>query len=304
MVDDPDTSDCTIPPAMTIAAISPFVLEQSAEDARDVIEYVEGQAADENVVHCEHVKAEHVLSDRYDVWDVHTDKGRWWVVTNPTNLYRQADFPSLDYTLSFHIGLMARVASRNAINSSNGNNDFAALDRKTSHIAEKLGQADEAEDFQNIGLLCREALVLLSRSLAETISASVRAEFKQADFKNWSDISANSLAPGSGAATTRSFLKHVAKEAWDHVSWLTHTSSATKYDAAVAFMATMTTIDAFVLILRKHRSGIPERCPNCRSYNLTSYYRPEFETESGYIKRCEKCEWADKSTTILDGGTF
>jgi hypothetical protein len=34
------------------------------------------------------------------------------VVTSPTNLYSQALMPSLDYTLSFHIGLMARVAAQ------------------------------------------------------------------------------------------------------------------------------------------------------------------------------------------------
>ncbi len=44
----------------------------------------------------------------HDVWDVHTDKDRWWVVTNPTNLYSQTLMPSLDYTLSFDVGLMAR----------------------------------------------------------------------------------------------------------------------------------------------------------------------------------------------------
>ena len=34
-------------------------------------------------------------------------------VYNPlTNLYSQRHFPSLDYTLSFHIGLMARLRSR------------------------------------------------------------------------------------------------------------------------------------------------------------------------------------------------
>jgi hypothetical protein len=34
-----------------------------------------------------------------------TDEGRWWVITNLTNLYSQTHFPSLDYTLSFHIEL-------------------------------------------------------------------------------------------------------------------------------------------------------------------------------------------------------
>lgn len=54
------------------------------------------------------------MGDPYEMWDVTTDQDRWWVITNPTNLYSQQHFPSLDYTLSFHIGLMARVVAARA----------------------------------------------------------------------------------------------------------------------------------------------------------------------------------------------
>ena len=33
------------------------------------------------------VLAETILGHRHDVWDVHTNRDRWWVITNPTNLY-------------------------------------------------------------------------------------------------------------------------------------------------------------------------------------------------------------------------
>jgi hypothetical protein len=29
----------------------------------------------------------------------------WWVITNPTNLYRQTDFPKAEQALIFHLGL-------------------------------------------------------------------------------------------------------------------------------------------------------------------------------------------------------
>jgi hypothetical protein len=70
------------------------------------------QARDEKVLHLEKVASERIFDRQHDVWDVHTDKERWWVVTQPTNLYSQTLMPSLDYTLSFHIGLMARMAAR------------------------------------------------------------------------------------------------------------------------------------------------------------------------------------------------
>jgi len=65
----------------------------------------------EKVVHLERVASESVLGTKYDVWDVHTDKGRWWVITEPTNLYSQTDFPSMDNVLTFHIGLMSRASA-------------------------------------------------------------------------------------------------------------------------------------------------------------------------------------------------
>ncbi|WP_230280186.1 hypothetical protein [Croceicoccus sp. Ery15] len=156
--EEDEKSDCVIPPAMKIESVSKYLVNQIPEEARDVAEYVEGQAHNEKVSHCELVKTEYVFAERYDVWDVHTDKNRWWVITNLTNLYQQSDFPSLDYLLSFHIGLMARLSAKEGKNHSNGEVDFAPLSRKVDQISHRLDEADEAEDFQNIGLLCREAL--------------------------------------------------------------------------------------------------------------------------------------------------
>jgi hypothetical protein len=108
-----EASECVVPgdpiPPELVATYSP-VRDQHRE--RDIAQYIEGQAKDETVKHVEKVKEEFVMGERYEVWDVTTDKGRWWVVTNPTNLYSQAHFQSLDYTLSFNIGLMMRVQSR------------------------------------------------------------------------------------------------------------------------------------------------------------------------------------------------
>lgn len=49
---------------------------------------------------------------RHDIWDVHCADSRWWVVTNPTNLYDRADFKSRDVVLTFHIGLAFRMEYR------------------------------------------------------------------------------------------------------------------------------------------------------------------------------------------------
>src|SRR6266849_10731381 len=71
--------------------------------------YVEDQAH-EPVVHLEKAASELVGPVRHDIWDVHCTDSRWWVITEPTNLYSQEDFKSRDVALTFHIGLAIRVS--------------------------------------------------------------------------------------------------------------------------------------------------------------------------------------------------
>jgi len=100
--------ECTIPPPPVKHILSSYTMSNPISK-RAISDYVETQARDEKVQHTERIMSEHVVGNDYDCWDVHTNKDRYWVITNPTNLYSQHYFPSLDYTLSFHIGVMLRV---------------------------------------------------------------------------------------------------------------------------------------------------------------------------------------------------
>jgi hypothetical protein len=106
--------ECIIPPRVPDEALNRFTLGRNEYEADRIAEYVEWQCAKDNerVTYLEKVQTEQVLGTPYDCWNVRTDKERYWVITNPTNLYSQELFPSLDYTLSFHIGLMARVQAQ------------------------------------------------------------------------------------------------------------------------------------------------------------------------------------------------
>ena len=86
-----------------------IMLRTSKRERENVISYVEDQAADETVTLAQKVYSERVHTVKHDIWDVHTDKDRWWVITNPTNLYSQAQFPNMDLALTFHIGLCIRM---------------------------------------------------------------------------------------------------------------------------------------------------------------------------------------------------
>jgi hypothetical protein len=82
---------------------------RASEREKDAIRaYVEDQAHEE-VIHLEKAASELVGPVRHDIWDVHCPESRWWVVTNPTNLYSQQDFKSRDVVLTFHIGLALRL---------------------------------------------------------------------------------------------------------------------------------------------------------------------------------------------------
>lgn len=100
---------CVVPDRIESRQDWVSVVRSPEHERREVRQYLWTQAPGEKVTHLEKVTTEVVAGERYDVWDVETDKNRWWVVTPPTNLYLKSAIPSLDICLSFHVGLMARV---------------------------------------------------------------------------------------------------------------------------------------------------------------------------------------------------
>src|ERR1700730_14575359 len=156
-------SDCVLPPDHPLPPeeIGRYSAERDPDAERDIANYINGQAPDEAVRHVERVKTEYVLGDPYEIWDVTTDKDRWWVITNLTNLYSQKHFPSLDYTLSFHIGLMMRLRSRPQGADSSDPHPFDEVFRRQEQAKERHDRAIEAEDYQSVGMQLRECLLSL-----------------------------------------------------------------------------------------------------------------------------------------------
>jgi hypothetical protein len=84
------------------------VMETPAHERRQIEDYLRSQSGDDfEIEHVEKLTSEYVIGNQYDVWDAHTSDGRWWVITNPVNLYSQDQIKSMDIALSFHIGLMS-----------------------------------------------------------------------------------------------------------------------------------------------------------------------------------------------------
>ena len=85
------------------------MLSATQKEIERVTEYMRSQAPDLTVEFVQKVYSENVLHVRHDVWDVHTNVDRWWVITEPMNLYAQEQFPNMDLALTFHVGLCLRI---------------------------------------------------------------------------------------------------------------------------------------------------------------------------------------------------
>jgi hypothetical protein len=264
-------------------------VESPEHERRQVAEYVELEAGDEKVQHAEKIASEHVMGHEYNVWDVETDKTRWWVIINPTNLYAQSEYKSMDYVLSFHIGLMHRVFARQSRSAQTGEEERDRLRlpwRKWEQAAKDSEEVDEAEQFQAIGMQCREALAFAQAAANEGMVPEGEEAPAKGNFLRWSELIAAAITPGSDRL--RGFLRKTAANTWDLVNWLTHETNARKFDAVIAVDATAFTLNAFGMALVRQERGEPPRCPSCGSYRLAGDYRSESDA---YVTLCEACQW-------------
>lgn len=319
MSDDQNTNQnnaCTIPPEIPKTELRNLVFEQSEHEVREIVDYVEGQCnkkreteldetgqteLDEELVqHAEKIKTERVIGTDYSVWDVHTNMNRWWVITDPTNLYSQTLMPSLDYTLSFHIGLMARVQARHEIDGDSELHEFlSATHRKIYQAHLALDEADEVEDFQAIGLQCREAMTSFTREVVATgLFDDLEDAPKMGDFVAWSNHVIGVRAAGGAAEYVRGYLKAICQKGWQLANWLTHARNATRSDASLCISATEHLIQQLIALALKAMKRAPEKCARCGSFKIYVTWRPD---EEEYVATCEVCG-AEARQQSQDGG--
>jgi predicted Zn-ribbon and HTH transcriptional regulator len=289
VADDCVIHDHPVPPQ----EITRYTFERDPDAEQDIANYVEGQARDETVHHVEKIKTEYVLGDAYEIWDVVTDEGRWWVITNLTNLYSQKYFPSLDYTLSFHIGLMARMRSRSVMPDPDDPHPFDEVSRRRDQAEKLYERAIEPEDYQAVGMQLRETLLVLSGAMQRSVELpeeTVRP--KAADFIAWSDTLMDHLCPGDQNKTLRQYMKSTSEKTWQLVSWLTHAKSANKMSCTIALHALDTLTGHFAFLLSRDWMDKTEKCPICSSRKIRSHFDREIEPDGDYYETCGACGWS------------
>ena len=265
-------------------------METPAHERRRIEEYLRSQSGDGfEIEHVEKLTSEYVLGHQYDVWDAHTSEGRWWVITNPVNLYSQEQIKSMDVALSFHIGLMSRMMAREPRRAESRDAWVLEVFRRLDVAGESLDQASEVEDFQAVGMRLRETLLTIAAKLADLgyRSAEGAAELQKGNFKVWASLCAESVAKGSSSQYLRALLKALSEKTWNYVAWLTHARNAGQPDAQIALSAVSQTIEAFVVAVTRQRLGAPKRCPVCASYQL----RAEPAGDGSWVKVCATCGW-------------
>jgi len=288
-----DSADCVVPQhAVPAEELGRYSVERDPHRETDISQYVESQAREESVKHVELVKTEVVLGEAYEIWDVTTDKDRWWVLTNLTNLYSQRHFPSLDYTLSFHIGLMMRLRSRPEGVRSDDPSPFDDVFRRQQQAKERFDTAVEAEDYQAVGMQLRECLISLVGALRRRVPIDSATERPQdANFTAWASLVMDELLPGNRNKELRQYLKGMAKDAWQLVSWLTHDRDANKTAASIAIHGCDTVVGHFVQVLERGKTDHIEECPVCKSRKIRTHFDASIEPEGRYYMTCAVCEW-------------
>ena len=289
-----ESDGCTLPPdhALPPDQLGRYSPVRDFYAENDIAEYVVSQARDETVQNVERVKTEYVLGSPYEIWDVATDKDRWWVITNPTNLYSQRHFPSLDYTLSFHVGLMLRVASRSERDGESEPTPFHEVFRRQAQAAKLLERAVEAVDFQAVGMQLRECLISLVTAVRRRIEINGNKERpKDADVVGWNDLFAAKLCPGEKNDELRRYLKATVEKVWPLVNWLTHHRNANKTAALIAKDAVGAIVVHYAHLLSRERADRTDECPRCASRNLRTHFDIGIEPDGAYFESCGECDW-------------
>jgi len=242
-------------------------------------------------------KPETTISDlghEVTIWNVKTDKeGSWWVATDgglPMHYYPQ-DKPyyfTTDEIFSFHLGLMMRVMQdhetkpEHVIDFLSGEIATASVIRRMLELAaEKLNDATELEEFQSIGVICREILLKQIEIISQSDSLKLDGieEFKKADFKKRSELILKTILLGKRNKDLRKTTKNLAFGAWDLSNTITHSKSTTKHEAGVCLTLCTSFITSMGHLLLNYFDILSdEKCRKCGSKKLEIAVNDENDT--------------------------
>lgn len=279
----------------------------------DVAIYVEKQS--QNKCKVLSAKPEHTFNDLgvdVTVWNVKTDNdGDWWVVEGkeiPMNLYPQSVYYfGTDEVYSFHMGIMQRMfADKDQYNPE----DFVravSLDaeiapqlfRKLKNTATLIDTAKEIEDFQAIGVQCREILIELGNHIYKANMAGTEEQPQASNFKRKAELFTRFYLTGSENSDYRSMIKKLTESTWEYANKITHSSSATFYEVSTCVTLCTSLVTLYENIVQKVFDPLSQyECSACKSKMLSIV--DDHSDENGIVEKLYlKCEECDSTTEVV-----
>lgn len=273
----------------------------------DVTKYVELES--QNKCKVLSAKPEYKFNDlgmEVCVWNVKTDNdGDWWVVEGdevPMNLYSQsAYYFGADEAHSFHMGLMKRMrveqekfSSEDFVRGVTLGTDIAPqLFRKLKNVAQLIDSAHEVEDFQSIGVQCREILIELGNYIYVPDMATNGEQPQKSNFKQKVELFLQFYLKGSENSDYRSMIKKLTESTWEYACKITHSSKATFYEASSCVMMCTSLIGVCENILQKIYDPVSQyECSSCKSKRLVidSDESNEDSIVQKLFLKCDECE--------------
>jgi hypothetical protein len=171
-----------------------------------------GKLKDDQVEIVQKVDRRRVGSITYDLYDVWMSSGqRWWVITNHTNLYAQEDFRNIDQVFTYHLGLMQITNEQFKTEPDELQAEYVSKSwRQFMRAVDAMAEAEEAEDYQAVGMRCREAILTLAREHQDAEWVRVPDDRPKAGDVDWLRIYADSLTTGR----PRDYMRALADKPW------------------------------------------------------------------------------------------
>lgn len=270
-------------------------------EERGIRDYVTSQphAADDEVTVVQQVGTRRVAGRNHELYDVWLASGRrFWVITDMTCLYDQQDYQDLDHAFTYHLGQNLLLSDQFKTTQADEDplRQLPKPWRKYNSAVESMVGSREPEDFQTVGIHCRETLLALGREYQGEDWLNIPNERpKIDDAVGWIGIYVNSLTANS---KPRAYVKDLARRTWDMAVWLQHYGDATEFEAEIVLGATQQLLRSFNLLMARHREGSQQRCPNCDSYRVVEEGGPLIEHDGRWgtflHDECVSCGWTSE----------
>lgn len=221
------------------------------------------------------------LGTDVNVWNVKTEGEAYWIVEGeeaPMNLYTQgANYLSADEAYSYHMGITQRlnIDFRNSFKHIIDEipldiQQLKSINRKLNMAAEKLSVNLEPEEFQAIGLICRESLIDLGKELSKRNPEIIKnKDIKASDFKSIANEFINLYIPEENNSDLRNYSRKIVDIAWSYNSTIVHSPNKTYPDVKIALLFTSALVSLFENLFLKFIGFDNElTCSECGSKNI------------------------------------